>query len=93
MFAMRSRVPGIIWLALYLLAVLAMSAMGYHHGLTSPRRSPAIMALVLAFLAVLMLNVDLDRPGEGTLRVSQQSLIDLRNSMSATSAGPQLKSR
>ena len=81
MVGLRSRVPGAIWMGLYLLAVLAMMAMGYHEGLTSTRRSPAVVALVFAFSAVLILIVDLDRPGQGLLQVSQQAMIDLRNSM------------
>jgi hypothetical protein len=82
MVAVRSRVPGAIWIVLYLLAILAMAAMGYQEGLTSTRRSPAALALVIAFSLVLILIVDLDRPGAGLLRVSQQSMIDLQNSMS-----------
>lgn len=82
MVGRRSRVPRAIWMALYLLAVLATAAMGYYEGVTGTRRSVAVLALVLAFSAVLILVVDLDRPGEGLLRVSQQSMIDLRNSMS-----------
>ena len=78
---LRSRVPGAIWISLYLLAVLAMSAMGYQQGLTSTKRSLAVMALVLAFSLVLMLIVDLDRPGQSLIQVSQQSMIDLRKSM------------
>ena len=89
MVGLRSRVPGAIWIVLYLLAILAMAAMGYQEGLTSTRRSLAALALVLAFSLVLILIVDLDRPGEGMLRVSQQSMIDLRNAMSVTSGGTQ----
>ena len=81
MVGLRSRVPGAIWVALYLLAVLAMMALGYHEGLTSTKRSLAMVALVLAFSAVLILIVDLDRPGQGLVQVSQQSMLDLRNSM------------
>ena len=58
-----------------------MAAMGYHQGLTSNKRSFALPGLILAFSAVLILIVDLDRPGEGMLRVSQQAMIDLRKSM------------
>jgi hypothetical protein len=81
MAALRTRVPPPIWVALYLLAILSMAAMGYNQGLTSRRRSLAGFALILAFSVVLLLIVDLDRPGEGLLRVSQQSMIDLQNSM------------
>jgi hypothetical protein len=82
MVGLRSRVPGAIWMTLYLLAVLGMAMMGYQEGGTSSRRSPAQLALVLAFSVVLMLIVDLDRSGQGMLEVSQQSMIDLRNFMS-----------
>jgi hypothetical protein len=81
MAGLRSRVPTVIWIVLYLLAVLATALLGYHSGLTGGRRSIAVVALILAFSAVLVLIVDLDRPGEGMLRVSQQSMIDLRQSM------------
>lgn len=78
---LRSRVPGVIWIVLYVLAILAMIIMGYHSGLAHSRRSIAVIALVIGFSSVLYLIADLDRPGQGTLRVSQQSMIDLRNSM------------
>ena len=81
MAGLRSRIPGVIWIVLYALAVLAMIIMGYHSGLAHSRRSIAVIALVLGFSSVLYLIADLDRPGQGTLRVSQQAMIDLRNSM------------
>ena len=61
-----------------------MTQLGYHDGLTSPRRSPAVLALVLTFSAVMYLIADLDRPQEGLLTVSQQTMIDLRNSFEGT---------
>lgn len=76
-----SRVPSVIWVVLYLLAIIAMAMMGYHAGLTNSKRSIATIALVIGFSAVLYLIVDLDRPGEGTLKTSQQTMIDLRKSM------------
>lgn len=81
MAAVRSRVPAIIWIVLYLLAFIAMLMMGYHTRLTGSRRSLAVVALVLGFSSVLYLIADLDRPGQGMLRVNQQSMIDLRRSM------------
>jgi len=78
---LRSRVPGMIWIVLFVLAILAMVIMGYHAGLANSRRSLAVLALILGFSSVLFLIADLDRPGHGTLQVSQQALIDLRNSM------------
>ena len=81
MAAVRSRVPGPIWIVLFLLAFLSMAMLGYHEALTNSRRSPAVLALVLGFCSVLFLIVDLDRPGQGALEVNQQAMIDLRKSM------------
>ncbi len=81
LIGMRSRIPIIIWLGLFGLALLGMAAVGYQAGLSATRRSPAMSALVLAFAGVLYLIADLDRPNEGLLRVSQQALIDVRKSM------------
>ena len=55
--------------------------MGYHAGLVRTRRSLVIIAVGLAFTTVIGLIADLDRPAEGVLRVSQQALIDARESM------------
>ena len=80
---LRNRVPGPVWVALYTLIVLAMTALGYQGGMLNTRRSIAALTLVLAFSAVLTLIADLDRPGDGIVRVSQQSMIELRAFMSA----------
>lgn len=81
MAAVRSRVPNMIWIVLFVLSILAMLMMGYHSGLARSRRSIAVLALILGFSSVLYLIADLDRPGLGTLRISQQAMIDLRHSM------------
>lgn len=82
----RSRVPGTVWLVLYAVAILSFGALGYDAGLSSSSRSPAVLAVALTFAAVLWLVADLDRPHEGLLRVNQQPMIDLRNSMTGPSS-------
>ena len=52
--------------------------------LAATRRSPAMLALVLAFSTVLYLIVDLDRGQEGLFRISQQPLLDLQKSIQAS---------
>ena len=79
--AVRSRVPAPMWIVLFLLAFICMAMMGYQLALNNSRRSLAAIALVVGFSCVLFLIVDLDRPGQGTLEVSQQAMIDLRKSM------------
>jgi hypothetical protein len=77
----RNRIPGAIWVVLFAVAVLSLATMGYHGGLSRTSRSPAELAVALCFAVVIGLIADLDRPQEGTLRVSQQALIDLRELM------------
>ena len=72
MAGLRSRVPAVIWIVLYLLGFLAMVLMGYQSGLAASRRSIAAVALILGFSLVLYLIADLVRPGKGMLQVSQQ---------------------
>ena len=81
LMALRARVPVVIWIVLYLLGFLAMVLMGYQSGLAKSRRSFAAIALIFGFSLVLFLIADLDRPGQGTMQVSQQSMIDLRKNM------------
>jgi hypothetical protein len=66
------------------MAVLGTAAMGYHSGLSGSGRSLAIVALVLAFSAVMTLIADLDRPQAGLLQVSQQTMIDLQKTMTSS---------
>jgi len=83
MLALRNRIPPTVWTVLLAVAVLSFGVMGYHEGLTETSRSPAVLAIVLTFAAVIWLIADLDRPQQGLLRVSQQPMIELRNSMAA----------
>ena len=78
----RNRIPLSIWLSLYGVTILAFGLLGYHAGLVSTRRSPAILPVAITFAVVIWLIADLDRPHEGTLTLNQQALVDLRQSMS-----------
>jgi hypothetical protein len=77
----RSRIPLVIWIGLFLLAILSIASMGYQAGLSAMRRSPAMLGLILAFAGVLLLIADLDRPTEGSLTTSQEAMVDLQRSM------------
>jgi hypothetical protein len=79
--AVRNRIPNPIWAALFVIAILSFAAIGYHTGLVGTGKSLAIFAVAFTFSVVIGLIADLDRPQEGTLKVSQQALIDLRQSM------------
>jgi hypothetical protein len=81
MVGTRSRIPLVIWVGLFGLALVGMAAVGYMGGISKTRRSPAMFALVLSFSAVLYLIADLDRGQEGLLRVGQQAMVDVQKSM------------
>lgn len=76
-----SRLPITVWAVLALIAVLSFAALGYQSSLSGKPRSPAVVAMALAFAAVFWMVVDLERPYEGLLRVTPQPLIELRRSM------------
>lgn len=76
-----SRIPLMVWTALYSLTAIAMVGAGYQAGMSGKARSPSFVLLAITFAVVMILVADLDRPGEGLLRVSQHALIDLRSSM------------
>ena len=84
LFSVRARIPPTIWLALYSIAFFAFGTMGYHGGLAATSRSFALLTVAVIFSAVIWLIRDIDTAREGSLRVSQQAMIDLRNSMNAT---------
>jgi hypothetical protein len=80
----RNRIPISIWVGLFALALLGMTAVGYQAGLSATRRSPAMLGMVVAFAGVLFLITDLDRGLEGFLTVSQQALVDVQRSMQSS---------
>jgi hypothetical protein len=81
MIALRTRIPPAIWAALYTIAFFAFGTLGYHSGLSAANRSFAVLAVALIFSSVIWLIKDLDTSQQGALRVSQQAMVDLRNSM------------
>jgi hypothetical protein len=81
---LRGRIPLTIWVALFSLSALGIGSMGYQSGLSGTRRSPAMLALVVAFAGALFLIVDLDRGREGFLNVDQTAMTDLQRSMQAS---------
>jgi hypothetical protein len=71
------RIPMLIWGALYFILILALGSLGYQVGISHARYMGITFLLILTFSSVILLIVDLDRPQEGFIQVSQQSLMDL----------------
>jgi hypothetical protein len=76
-----SRIPTVVWFVLIAVAVLSFGSMGYEGGLSGVDRSPATLPLTLAFAIVMWMVVDLERPQEGLLKISQRPMVDLRSTM------------
>jgi len=85
---LRNRIPAVIWIVLFGLSVLGFAAVGYQAAIRATRRSPAMLALIVAFSGMVLLIADLDRVREGLIRISQQSLLDLQKTMRSLSYEP-----
>jgi hypothetical protein len=64
-------------------AMLAATLLGYGFGLVGRRQIISILMLALSISAVLTVIVDLDRPWQGYIRVSQQPMIDLQQQLNS----------
>jgi uncharacterized membrane protein YidH (DUF202 family) len=80
--ALRNRVPNIVILALFGVAAVASGFAGYASGFEKRRSRLPVYVTSLVVTAVIMLILDLDRPGSGFIDVSQQPMIDTATSIS-----------
>jgi hypothetical protein len=74
-----ARVPESVVFLLIIGSVLTLGMVGYGAGLTRRRSPLTAVAMIVVLGAVITLVVDLDRPGDGFVSVSQQALTDLEN--------------
>lgn len=80
--ALQTRIPSTIWLGLYVVAVVAMVAVGYQFGAKQQRASLFVgVFMAIAFSSVLTLIADLDRAGSGTVEINQQPMLDLQKKL------------
>ena len=78
-----NRIPPMIFVALAFLSILAMSLVGYVRGLTDLVDPFPKLLLVITYVTVFTLVIDLDRHTDGIFSVSQQPMIELRDSLQA----------
>ena len=77
------RLPESLVILLLFGAFLSAGIVGYHAGLTRRRGLFGAVVLIVVLSAALVLVIDLDRPRDGLLRVSQQPIEDLIEAMGA----------
>jgi Na+/glutamate symporter len=79
--AIRNRVSNVVQLALFGIAIVASGFAGYATGLDKRRSRLPVYVMGLLAGAVILLILDLDRPGAGFIEVSQQPMIDTASSI------------
>ena len=77
----ENHVPEIIFFLLYGAAIMSMGLVGGGWGLGGRRNLISTVAVAIIIASVILVIVDLDRPGRGLIRVNQQSLIRLRDTL------------
>jgi hypothetical protein len=78
--AMKNHVPEIVLMLLFLVAIMAALLVGYGCGLMKRRHTFSTTTMALLIALVITVIIDLDRPSRGLIRVSQESMIRLRES-------------
>jgi len=78
-----ARVPQSIMLLLLAGSALSLAMVGYSAGIKGRRSVLTAAVLILTLGVVTILVVDLDRPQEGLLKVSQQALVDAQRFIAA----------
>ena len=79
--ASRSRIPPGVWLILVVVAVIGCCTSAYAAGVSGVRAPLKNMLLPLLLSLVTLLIFDLTSEREGSIRISQQPLLDLQESI------------
>ena len=83
--ALRNRVPNIVLLSLFGIAIVGSGFAGYANGLDPRRTQVPVYITAILVSGVIFLILDLDRPSGGFIAVSQQPMIDTAASIDALS--------
>jgi uncharacterized membrane protein YidH (DUF202 family) len=83
LMAVRNRLPIVILFALYGVATIAIGFAGYTSGLQARRSRLPVYLVGILVAAMLILIQDLDRPGAGFIRVSQDPMNEVAASIAA----------
>ena len=79
--AVDLRLPRLLGMVLYATTILSFLMVGVASSSDGKRDPVTILLFALAFVAVLVIIVDLDRPQQGILNISQTALSDLLQQM------------
>jgi hypothetical protein len=76
-----NRVPASVIYVNAIVALLAMNLVGYAFGVSGRLQVFSACLLAVAISVVLAVILDLDRPRQGFIQVSQQTMIDLQDQL------------
>ena len=79
--AVNLRLPRLVGILVYSAMLLSFLLVGIANSADGERDFLAMLLFSLAFVAVFMIIVDLDRPQQGLINVSQTALSDLLEKM------------
>ena len=80
--ALRNHVPASVWLLLMLVSFTVCWTTGYTTALGEAGRLALAMVILPVLLTIVITIIaDLDHPQRGLIKVSQQSTIDLQNTL------------
>lgn len=80
-YGTQYRIHSTIWYSLFGVGILSLGALGFQFGISGGRRYQISLLLALCFSTILLLILDLDRPVDGSIQVSQAPLLKLQESM------------
>jgi len=80
----RNRIPGSVWLLLLTVASLGCITSSYTSGATGERSAFSGIVFPLLVAVVITLIFDLADPRRGSIRITQQPLVDLQQAIQAT---------
>jgi hypothetical protein len=79
--ALENHIPDSVLVLLFLVTTLCVAVVGYGCGLGSGRTLFAMLALSGLITVVVLIIIDLDRSRQGLIRVSEKSMVDLRQQL------------
>jgi hypothetical protein len=86
MTAVNLRLPRLVGILLYASMLLSFLLVGVVNSADGKRDFASMLLFAMAFVAVFMIIVDLDRPQQGLINVSQTALSDLLRQMTASAS-------
>jgi hypothetical protein len=79
--ALENHVPEIILMLLYFVAIVVVGVIGYGCGLAGSRNFFVTAMASILIATVILVIIDLDRPRRGFIQVSQNRMVELRQSL------------